>query len=48
LLAKAEIAATPMKGWGPGAGRYLRFVFANEPVARLADIRARVTAAWGL
>ena len=48
LLAKAEVAATPMKGWGPNAERYLRFVFANESVARLADIRARVRAAWGL
>ena len=48
LLAKADVAATPMKGWGPHAGRYLRFVFANEPVARLADIRARVRTAWGM
>jgi len=48
LLAKADIAATPMKGWGPQAARYLRFVFANESVARLADIRTRVRAAWGL
>lgn len=48
LLAKADVAATPMKGWGPQAGRYLRFVYANEPVARLADIRERVRAAWGL
>ena len=48
LLQKADVAATPMKGWGPEAGRYLRFVFANEPVARLADIRTRVRTAWGL
>lgn len=48
LLAKADVAATPMKGWGPQADRYLRFVFANEPVARLADIRERVRVAWGL
>ncbi|WP_206951821.1 pyridoxal phosphate-dependent aminotransferase [Trinickia acidisoli] len=48
LLAKADVAATPMKGWGPQAGRYVRFVFANEPVARLADIRARVRVAWGV
>jgi hypothetical protein len=37
-----------MTGWGPDAARYLRFVFANEPVSRLADIRARVRAAWHL
>jgi aspartate/methionine/tyrosine aminotransferase len=48
LLAKGEIAATPMPGWGPDAGRYLRFVFANEPATRLADIRSRVRAAWGI
>jgi aspartate/methionine/tyrosine aminotransferase len=48
LLAKGEVAATPMIGWGPQAARYLRFVFSNEPVARLADIRVRVRAAWGV
>ena len=48
LLAKGEVAATPMTGWGPDAARYLRFVFANEPVSRLADIRARVRTAWHL
>jgi aspartate/methionine/tyrosine aminotransferase len=48
LMAKGDVAATPMNGWGPGADRYLRFVFANEPVARLADIRERVRIAWGV
>lgn len=48
LLTKADVAATPMKGWGPYAARYLRFVFANEPVERLADIRQRVRTAWGM
>jgi aspartate/methionine/tyrosine aminotransferase len=48
LLTKADVAATPMKGWGPHAARYLRFVFANEPVERLADIRQRVRIAWGM
>ena len=45
-----KIAATAMTGWGADerAGRYLRFVFANEPVARLADIRERLRAAWGV
>jgi aspartate/methionine/tyrosine aminotransferase len=47
-MAKGDVAATPMNGWGPGADRYLRFVFANEPVARLADIRERVRIAWGV
>jgi aspartate/methionine/tyrosine aminotransferase len=46
LLAKGEVAATAMTGWGPQAGRYVRLVFANEPLGRLADIRARVRAAW--
>jgi hypothetical protein len=37
-----------MTGWGADdrAGRYLRFVFANEPVDRLAGIRERIRAAW--
>jgi aspartate/methionine/tyrosine aminotransferase len=48
LLAKGEVAATPMNGWGRQADRYLRFVFANEPVARLADIRQRIRVAWGM
>ena len=30
-----------MTGWGPTGDRYLRLVFANEPVERLHDIRAR-------
>ena len=50
LFDKGRIAATPMTGWGADdqAGRYLRFVFANEPVERLTGIRERVRAAWGL
>lgn len=46
LLEKGEVAATPMNGWGRQAQRYLRFVFANESVERLADIRERVRGAW--
>jgi N-succinyldiaminopimelate aminotransferase len=43
LLKRARIAATPMAGWGePDTGRYLRFVFANEPVERLAGMGERV------
>lgn len=50
LFSKGAIAATPMTGWGSDerAGRYLRFVFANEPIARLAGIRERIRCAWGL
>lgn len=46
LLAHAGIAATPMDGWGEVNGaRFLRFVFANEPIARLRGIGARIRAA---
>ena len=50
LLDKGRIAATAMIGWGAPdqAGRYLRLVFANEPRARLAGIRERFRAAWGM
>lgn len=50
LFEKGRIAATSMHGWGADdhAGRYLRFVFANEPADRLAGIRERVRAAWSL
>jgi hypothetical protein len=34
-----------MTGWGPAGDRYLRLVFANEPVARLHDLRERFAAA---
>lgn len=43
LFERADIAATPMDGWGTVNGaRFLRFVFANEPVERLRGIGARV------
>jgi aspartate/methionine/tyrosine aminotransferase len=47
LFQRAKAAATPMDGWGPQAGRYLRLVFANEPVDRLSDLRDRFRAAFG-
>jgi N-succinyldiaminopimelate aminotransferase len=48
LFEKAGIAATPMDGWGTRNGKqFLRFVFANEPVARLKGIGQRVKAALG-
>ncbi|MBO0803450.1 MAG: pyridoxal phosphate-dependent aminotransferase [Nocardiopsaceae bacterium] len=45
LFIRAEIAATPMTGWGPSGERYVRLVFANEPVERLGDLRTRFDAA---
>jgi aspartate/methionine/tyrosine aminotransferase len=43
LLRRARIAATPMSGWGsPDVGRYLRFVFANEPRERLSGAGERI------
>lgn len=47
LFTRGRIAATPMNGWGPSGDRFVRLVFANEPVERLGDLRARVDAAWG-
>jgi aspartate/methionine/tyrosine aminotransferase len=45
LFTRGQIAATPMTGWGPSGERYLRLVFANEPVERLAGLRVRFDAA---
>lgn len=45
LFERGRIAATPMTGWGPSGHRYLRLVFSNEPMERLADLRARFDAA---
>ena len=43
LFDKAQIAATPMDGWGAkNGGQFLRLVFANEPIARLKGIGARM------
>ncbi|TYB71005.1 pyridoxal phosphate-dependent aminotransferase [Nonomuraea sp. PA05] len=41
LFDRAKVAATPMDGWGPSGGHYLRLVFANEPVERLAGLGER-------
>lgn len=46
LLEHGKVAATPMTHWGPNADRYLRFVFSNEPVSRLHDLRERIRQAW--
>ena len=46
LFDHGRVAATPMDGWGPSGDHYLRLVFANEPVERLGDLRARFNAAF--
>ena len=49
LLEKGKIAATPMTGWGgPRSDSFVRFVFSNEPAARLRGIRGRIEAALGI
>ena len=46
LLERGKIAATPMRDWGDrDCDRYVRLVFSNEPVERLAELRERVTRA---
>lgn len=42
LLKEGKIATTPMKGWGPEAANYLRFVFSNEPKERLIGIGKKI------
>ena len=47
-LLEQKVAATPMVGWGGDvAARYIRFVFSNEPVERLALLGQRLRAALG-
>jgi N-succinyldiaminopimelate aminotransferase len=46
LLERAKVAATAMTGWGEQASRYVRFVFANEPVERLRGLGERVRRAF--
>ncbi len=46
LFERGRVAATPMDGWGPSGDKYLRLVFANEPVERLGDVRERFAAAF--
>lgn len=47
LFERGRVAATPMDGWGPSGSRYLRLVYANEPVERLGDLRERFVTAFG-
>jgi aspartate/methionine/tyrosine aminotransferase len=47
-LLERKVAATQMRGWGGDvADRYVRFVFSNEPVERIARLGERVRAALG-
>jgi aspartate/methionine/tyrosine aminotransferase len=47
LLERGKVAATFMRNWGQENGdRFVRIVFSNEPVQRLADIRERFRAAF--
>jgi aspartate/methionine/tyrosine aminotransferase len=48
LLEKGKIAATPMRDWGEqNSDQYVRLVFSNEPVERLATLGVRVKKALG-
>lgn len=43
LLERGKVAATPMRDWGERNGdRFVRLVFSNEPVERLATLGERV------
>ena len=45
-LLRHGVCATAMSGWGAThSAQYIRFVFANEPVARLKTLGGRVRAA---
>ncbi len=47
-LLEQGVCATAMAGWGEAHGaQYIRFVFSNEPAARLRGLGARVRAALG-
>ena len=47
LMERGKIAATFMRNWGQENGdRFVRLVFSNEPVQRLADIGQRFRAAF--
>jgi len=48
LLERGRVAATPMRDWGEVNGdRFVRLVFSNESVERLATLGARVERALG-
>jgi aspartate/methionine/tyrosine aminotransferase len=46
LLKRGRVAATPMRDWGEqNSDQFVRLVFSNEPVERLAELRDRVALA---
>jgi N-succinyldiaminopimelate aminotransferase len=46
-LLKQGVAATSMENWGEAdTVRYLRLVYANEPVERLVDVASRFALAF--
>ena len=46
LLERGKVAATPMRDWGEkNSDQFVRLVFSNEPVHRLATLRDRLTRA---
>jgi aspartate/methionine/tyrosine aminotransferase len=46
LLKRGKVAATPMRDWGErNSDQFVRLVFSNEPLERLAELRERVTQA---
>jgi aspartate/methionine/tyrosine aminotransferase len=47
-LLEERVCATAMAGWGEAHGKdFIRFVFSNEPVERLAGVGAKVRRAFG-
>jgi aspartate/methionine/tyrosine aminotransferase len=47
MLDRGRVAATPMRDWGGVNGdRFVRLVFSNEPVARLAELGDRLRRAF--
>jgi N-succinyldiaminopimelate aminotransferase len=46
LLEKSKIAVTSMDGWGSSTSNFVRMVFSNEPIERLAGIRERLDKAF--
>jgi N-succinyldiaminopimelate aminotransferase len=46
LLEKGKVAVTPMDGWGSSTGQFVRIVFSNEPIERIAGIRERFDKAF--
>jgi aspartate/methionine/tyrosine aminotransferase len=41
LLDRGLISSTPMVGWGPSGGNYVRLAYGFEPIERLTDLASR-------